>query len=291
VRDAVVLRALGLGDFLTGVPALRALREAFPRHRISLVAPPAIEPLALLSGTVDAVIPYPPADPVDVAVNLHGKGPESHWLLLGIPPRRLIAFANAKVTETAGLPEWRADEHEVERWCRLLEESGIRADPSRLELPVPRARAVPGATLIHPGAASPARRWPAERYAAVARAVLRKGHRVLVTGAPEEEELVERVARLAPGAEPALGTTLLELASFVASARRVVCGDTGVAHLAAAYGTPSVVLFGPTPPSLWGPPPNGRHRVLWKGRVGDPHAAEPHDGLLEIEVEEVLAAL
>jgi ADP-heptose:LPS heptosyltransferase len=87
-------------------------------------------------------------------------------------------------------------------------------------------------------------------------------------------------------------TDLMGLAAAVAAAGRVVCGDTGVAHLATALGRPSVVLFGPTPPSAWGPPPDRpRHRVLWAGRVGDPHAAEPDPGLLEIGVDDVLAAL
>jgi ADP-heptose:LPS heptosyltransferase len=71
-----------------------------------------------------------------------------------------------------------------------------------------------------------------------------------------------------------------------------VCGDTGVAHLATAFGTPSVVLFGPTPPSEWGPPPNRpRHQVLWAGRRGDPHGQSPDAGLLAIEVPDVLGAL
>jgi ADP-heptose:LPS heptosyltransferase len=78
----------------------------------------------------------------------------------------------------------------------------------------------------------------------------------------------------------------------VAHAGRVLCGDTGVAHLATAYGTPSVVLFGPTPPSEWGPPPGRtRHRVLWSGGRGDPHAATPDAGLLAITVDDVLGAL
>jgi ADP-heptose:LPS heptosyltransferase len=72
----------------------------------------------------------------------------------------------------------------------------------------------------------------------------------------------------------------------------VVCGDTGVAHLATAYRVPSVVLFGPTPPQEWGPPPDRPwHTVLWAGGRGDPHAAEPDPGLLAIEVADVLAAL
>jgi ADP-heptose:LPS heptosyltransferase len=78
----------------------------------------------------------------------------------------------------------------------------------------------------------------------------------------------------------------------VAAAACVVCGDTGVAHLATALRTPSVVLFGPTPPAAWGPPPERPwHRVLWAGGTGDPHADVPDAGLLAIEPADVLAAL
>jgi hypothetical protein len=64
-----------------------------------------------------------------------------------------------------------------------------------------------------------------------------------------------------------------------------------VAHLATAFGTPSVVLFGPIPPALWGPPPNRpRHRALWTGRRGDPHGEQPDPGLLELDCDTVLDA-
>jgi len=87
-------------------------------------------------------------------------------------------------------------------------------------------------------------------------------------------------------------TTLGQLAAIIAHAGAVCSGDTGPAHLAAGFGTPSVVLFGPTPPSLWGPPPGDpRHRAIWKGRRADPHAASPDEGLLDIDVPEVLDAL
>jgi len=72
----------------------------------------------------------------------------------------------------------------------------------------------------------------------------------------------------------------------------VACGDTGMAHLATAMGTPSVVLFGPTPPGEWGPPADRPwHRALWAGRRGDPHAGAPDPGLLEIGPGDVAAAL
>jgi ADP-heptose:LPS heptosyltransferase len=129
----------------------------------------------------------------------------------------------------------------------------------------------------------------------VARAERAAGRRVLVTGSPDERGLALRVATgagLAAAAVLAGRTDLPGLAAVVAAAGRVACGDTGVAHLATAFGTPSVVLFGPTPPQEWGPPPDRpRHRALWAGRRGDPHAATPHPGLLEIGPAEVIKAL
>jgi ADP-heptose:LPS heptosyltransferase len=292
----VALRALGLGDLLTGVPALRALRRGFTEHRIVLAAPAALAPLAALTDAVDETVDVAPLAPLparlhgaEVAVNLHGRGPESHRVLRAARPRRLIAFS------PAGVP-WRDGEHEVARWCRLLERSGIPADPADLRIAAPGdvASPAPGATVVHPGAASEARRWPAERWAAIARAEQAGGRRVAVTGTSAERGLAERVAHqsgLGPEAVLAGRTSLLELVALVAAARRVACGDTGVAHLASALGVPSVVLFGPVPPAEWGPPEAGPHTALWAGRRGDPHGAERDAGLLEIGVPAVLDAL
>lgn len=304
---AVVLRALGLGDLLTAVPALRALRRALPEHELVLAAPGWLAPLVELVDAVDVhrpvgelePLPHDVAEP-ELAVNLHGSGPQSHRLLLSLRPERLLAFAHPDVPAPADAPAWDDDEHEVVRWCRLLTEAGIPADPSDLrirppaEVPAPAAAA--GATVIHPGAKSGARRWPADRYAAVARSLVDQGHEVVVTGSAAERGLAAEVAGLGGLDEAAVlagRTDLAGLAATVAAARQVVCGDTGVAHLATALATPSVVLFGPTPPTAWGPPAalRDRHRVLWAGRVGDPLAEEPFPGLLELDVEDVLDEL
>jgi ADP-heptose:LPS heptosyltransferase len=183
----------------------------------------------------------------------------------------------------------------VARWCRLLAGSGVPADPRDLLLAdSPRPSPAPGAVVVHPGASAPARQWPLERFAVVARALRADGHRVVVTGAGGELAAARAVAAAAglPGHDVLAGRTdLLALAALVGSARLVVSGDTGVAHLASAYGTPSVTLFGPTPPRWWGPPPRRRHAVLWHGTTAtDPHAAAPAGALLAITADEVLAA-
>jgi ADP-heptose:LPS heptosyltransferase len=296
VETVLVLRALGLGDLLTAVPALRALRRARPAARLVVAAPAGLRELALLTGAVDALVPVGPLEPLpsslaaaDLAVNLHGRGPQSTALLAATGPRRLVSY---------GLPDgpqWRSDEHEVLRWCRLLQESGLPADPTDLALAAPAvAPGVRGATLVHPGAAQVSRHWPVERWAEVARGLAAAGHDVRITGGAGERDRCDQVAAAAglDSAQVLAGRTdLLGLTALVAAARLLVSVDTGVAHLATALGTPSVVLFGPTPPELWGPPTGrSQHRVLWAGRTGDNFADRPDPGLLELAPAAVLAA-
>lgn len=301
----LTLRALGLGDLLTAVPALRAVRRAFPQAHHQLAAPAVLEPLAMATGAVDEFLAVDELAPIprrahgpDLAVNLHGSGPESHRLLMDARPNRLVAFRHPDVPESHDGPGWDNSEHEVSRWCRLLEHHGMPSDPPDLDVdppagPVPNAAV--GATVVHPGAKAPARRWPWQRFAAVARAERRTGRAVVVTGGPDEVTLAARVAEAAGLSEDVVlagRTDLAALARVVRVAGRVVCGDTGVAHLATAVGTPSVVVFGPMSPDRWGPPANRpQHRILWAGRTGDPLGDVTFPGLLDVTVDEVVAAL
>lgn len=297
--DVLVLRSLGLGDLLTAVPALRALRRGLP-GRIVLAGPAGLAPLALHTGAVDQVVATAPLAPLapalhgaGLAVNLHGSGPQSTERLRATGPERLMAYG------LAGGPVWDDAEHERTRWCRLVAALGLTADPDDLDLapPVvePPAR---GALLVHPGAAYGSRRWPAQRWAAVVRGLaargLTGGGPVLLTGSAAERELAQDVASqagLPPAAVLAGRTGLLELVSLVAASRLLLSADTGIAHVATAVGTPSVVLFGPASPQRWRPPADrSQHVVLWSGRTGDVFADRPDPGLLEIGPDRVLAA-
>jgi ADP-heptose:LPS heptosyltransferase len=302
----VVSRSLGLGDLCTAVPALRGLRRAFPHHELVLAAPAWQEPLAKLAG-VDRVAPTvelgPLADELDasaVVVNLHGRGPQSTERLLERRPHRLIAFRHPAIAATSAGPEWSTDEHDAARWCRLVRHAGIEARPDELHLAVPDVQppVAPGAVIVHPGAAAAGRRWPADRFAIVVGELRRAGHRVVLTGSAVEADLCARVATLAPdlpSCPPVISlagsTDLAQVCALVASARLLVANDTGVAHLASAYRTPSIVLFGPTSPEQWGPPSDGPHRAIWRGRLGDPHADTLDPGLAEITVGDVLEAI
>ncbi|MGC4950291.1 glycosyltransferase family 9 protein [Streptomyces sp. DT224] len=306
-RPAVlVLRALGLGDLLAAVPALRGVRRAFPEYETVLAAPGSLAAAVRATGTVDVHFATPengrqvpsldhwPGPPPAVAIDLHGNGPLSHDALAALGPGRTLSFARPEADHPAP-PRWRRDEHERLRWCRFLTAYGIPADPADVRVPPPALPSpAPGAVVLHPGADAPARRWPAERHAAVAAALRDAGHRVVVSGGPGEEELCAEVARRA-GLDPAdvlAGTLTFDgLSALVARATLLISGDTGPAHLAFAHGTRSVTLFGPVAPSLWGPPPDRRHTALWHpGPPGDPHAATPDPLLLRITADEVLGS-
>ena len=297
----LVLRALGLGDALTGVPALRGLRRAFPRARLVLAAPAPLGDWLVRQGLVDATVPADEGlgsveglvEAPDVAVNLHGRGPRSHRLLLGLAPGRLVAFACPEAGHLAG-PSWPDAAHEVDRWCELVRWVGGRCGRADLRLDA-WARERGRYAVLHPGASAPARSWPVERWGELARRLLVAGRAVVVTGGASERERCAAVVAQAAGAVDRSGSTGLDdLARLVAGAALLVCGDTGVAHLATACRTPSVVLFGPSRPSEWGPAVDGPlHRVVWHPEV--PSSANPHAAVLDprleaITVDEVLSA-
>ena len=296
----VVLRALGLGDLLTGVPALRGLRRAYPGAKIILAAPEPLRDLALHTEAVDEVMPTDGLGclqslrpPPDMAVNLHGSGPESIADLRALSPGTLLSHRHHAHPDLAG-PPWRSDVHEVDRWCGMLEWFGISCDPADLGIARPPGFVDrSGSVVVHPGAAAAARRWPADRFAAVAADLAAQGNDVVITGGAAEVELAHAVARQAGLPESAVlagALDLLDMVALIHDSRLLVCGDTGVGHIATATGTPSVVLFGPTPPQWWGPRGSGPHVAVWAGDRGDPHADVPHKGLLLITVGRVLDA-
>jgi ADP-heptose:LPS heptosyltransferase len=292
----VALRALGLGDLITGLPALAVLSAALPDHRVLLATPKRWLPIVERAGCVDEVldteelapIAGAPAD-VEVAVDLHGNGPASRDLLAALRPRRLVAYADQAVM-------WRREEHEVERWVRLVRDGlpapAADAPPVSGILGAPPEGAQPtSVTVVHCGAAAASRRWHPERFVTVAMRLAAEGHDVVVTGGRGEEALATHVGCTA-GVRVSTDLSVTELLELVGHARMVLSGDTGIAHLAAAYQVPSVTLFGPVSPARWGPPAHPRHQLVWHGDdTGDPHGSRIDPALDAVTVGEVLAAV
>jgi ADP-heptose:LPS heptosyltransferase len=282
VRRLGVLRANAIGDYLVSVPALAALRAAYPDAEIVLLGQPWHRDfLTGRPGPVDRVVPVPVSTGVrepgpgeaenpeeqrrffaemqverfDLAVQLHGGGRYSNPFI-----RRL----GARVTAGLRTP----DAEELDRWTpyvyyqpevfRFLEAvSQVGAPPVLLEPEIaltPADRAEADAALdgvsdpvavLHPGARDPRRRWPASRFAEVGDALAAAGACVVVTGSGEERSVVrEVVATMRTPVRPLVARlTLGGLAGVLERAAVVVANDTGPRHLAAAVGTATASIY------------------------------------------------
>jgi heptosyltransferase I len=157
-----------------------------------------------------------------------------------------------------------AQAHVIAKNLTLLGAVGVEDMSVAFPLRVPRTDAgdavaryggADGVIAINPGAAWPNKRWPAERFGAVALALrARLGARTLVVWGPGEESLAAAVVAASDGAaevSPATGT--VDLFDVLRRARLLISGDTGPLHIGAAVGTPIVALFGPTRPERNGP--------------------------------------
>ncbi|NJC21347.1 ADP-heptose:LPS heptosyltransferase [Arthrobacter pigmenti] len=165
------------------------------------------------------------------------------------------------------------DQPEAERALGIAAAAGYRLpndDDGRLHVrDTPNTAGLTGEepyVVLHPGAAVPARAWPALHHAALAELLIGAGYRVVVTGGRGERELTATVAG-PDGVDLGGRTDLRTMAGVLAGASAVVTGNTGPAHLAAAVATPVVSLFSPVVPAVrWAP-----YRVPLE-LLGDQHA-------------------
>ncbi len=293
-----MFRALKLGDLLCAVPALRAIRAALPRAEVTLVGLPwAAEFADRFHRYVDRFIPFPgwpglPERPVDtaavpgflaavraerfdLAIQLHGSGPVVNPLVERFGARRTAGFhlPGDDCPFPATFRPWPDRGLEVERLLLLTDHLGFPRQGDHLEFPVTPAdeAAVAGFVLspggyavVHPGASVAERRWPADRFAAVADALAERGLQAVVTGTAGEAPLAADLAARArcDVLDLAGRTDLGATAALLRDARVLVCNDTGVSHVAAGVRCPSVVLSTGDNPARWAPADRRRHRVL-----------------------------
>jgi len=329
----VVLRALQLGDLLCTVPAFRALRAALPEAEISLVGLPwAAEFVARFGAYLDRFIEFPgyPGLPerepqieriepflaalqrerYDLAIQMHGSGTVTNPLLLRFGAQRIAGYYRPSDTcpDPATFLPFPEHEHEVRCHLRLLEFLGAPACGEEIEFPLtpedyvqlaalPQTAALqPGEYVcVHPGARWPSRRWPVERFAAVADALAGQGLRVVLTGSEGERELTAAVAAAmrAPALDLAGRTSLGALGALLGGARLLVCNDTGISHVAAGTRTPSVVVVLGSEPVRWAPLDLSLHRIATQPIACRPcsYRACPigHPCALAVTPEQVLA--
>jgi ADP-heptose:LPS heptosyltransferase len=289
MRRVLVARLDSMGDVLVSGPAVRAVAAA--AEVVLLAGPQGAGAARLLPGPVvveEWACPWitPTTRPVDAALvaELHAiverTRPDEALILTSfhqspLPLALLLRLAGVPritgaSTDAAGglldvrlIPGEDFDEDipEPVRALTIAAAAGFalpEGDDGRLAVtlpPRPRPDLVPDGdyVVLHPGAAVPARAWPAESAATAVAELTARGHRVLVTGGSGERELTARVAG-ASGVDLGGRLDLPGLAAVLRDARVVISGNTGPAHLAAAVGTPIVSLFAPVVPAVrWAP--------------------------------------
>lgn len=288
-----------LGDVLLARPLLHALARAFPSAERRAVAPEALARLLAAEPAVSRWDAWPGTGRGRSALarELEAWRPSAALIL---PPSFSSAWF-ARVTSaplrvgyagdwrsgllTHALPRVRRGDLHLSREYLALGRVLGAGDAEAPPLGLPPGAAAAAAAIVRasgigdgpyavvgPGAIyGPAKQWPADRFAELGRELARDGLAVLVSGTPAERELCEGVAR-AIGARArsiAGATDLPSLAGLLAGARVAVCNDSGLAHLSAALGTSTVVIFGSTS-SAWTAPLGPRVRVLQHAPVCSP---------------------
>lgn len=281
VEKVAVLRANRLGDFIFILPALDALRAAYPQAEIVLLALP--WHTAFLSrrrSSVDRVIVVPPyggvgADPAekgdqavlssffqamqeehfDLACQFHGGGHFSNPFV-----KRLAAGVTIglKAEDAVPLDRWIPYyplQQEYQRYLEVVSLAGARAQSAEPHLTVTEQdlaeveQVLPEVeqpfAVLHPGAIDPGRRWPGEKFAQVGDALASRGLQVVITGTRDEQEVVARVVDTMrrPNHNLRGRLSLGGLAALLACSQITIANDSGPLHLAHAVGARAVGIY------------------------------------------------
>ena len=280
-RRILVIRSGGLGDFLLTLPTLRALGRKWPESAIEILGRPHYAQLAVESGYCEA------AHNIDRAFftrlfSQNSFRPASQRDPLATYLNRfqlVLSFLNDREgllrhnLSSSGIPFLLVPPpHQRYHVCRQFAEAmapiQLRHDDLDPKLLLNQDTLRKGRDLlhsrgdgknwiaIHPGSGSPRKNWPATHFAAVARWLVQHGDSplILVQGEADEEAVRATQAALEPHRLPVLSHfSLLNLAGLLSQCTALFGNDSGISHLAAAVGTPTVALFGPTRRLVWRP--------------------------------------
>lgn len=328
--NILIVRLGALGDIIHTVPAAAALRNAFPDARIDWLVDARHRDMIDLVTAVDRAVVLERASIAgwmdvsrrmrsagyDVAIDFQGLM-KSAVLARASGAPRVIGFSIWHLREKTARPFYSeigrpgngpadAAEHVIYKNLSLL--AGLGVNGTRIQFPLApvdsaallEVRSALGRerpfALINPGAAWPNKRWPPERFGEIAAFLQEiRGLTSIVLWGPGEEGLAGAVVETSAGAaRVAPPTSLADLLALSRAASLMVSGDTGPLHIAAAAGTPTVSLFGPTDPHRNGPWVADDVTVSRYGVCGchyERRCRKPHWCLGSVEVAEVTAAI
>jgi heptosyltransferase-2 len=318
----LIVHAGGIGDLLLALPALRAFRAAFPDSSLDLLGFP--ERLSLVAHDLGAEAVHS-IDQAGLSSFYLEEAPLPHRLLdffssfaavllvgrpqSGIFARNLLRVGIKRVVFLPSFPEEGQKEHVTDALLRELRSRGIESDESFAPLRLsPEARSAAVEWLdkagwkkgrpilaLHPGSGSPAKNWSPRNFALVADWAAERASIFLVSGPARDgsEEVLTAVKKTRPFVLDRL--PLPHLAAVLSKCAAFLGNDSGISHLAAVTGIPTVVLFGPTAPAVWGPRGPGV-RIIASGKTCVSCSSEERKAcrsscLEEIAPEEVIKKL
>lgn len=280
-----IIRLRSLGDCVLTTPALAILKRFRRDLQVSVVVEDRFREIFEGNPDVDQILPpriapLRHADP-GLCLNLHG-GSRSAWLAMWSGARYRSAFGHFRNQYLYNVRIPRAQEilrvdrkvHTAEHLASAIFYLGVpTAEIPRARLTASPGGAIRGAVVIHPVAAAAGKTWHAEGFLETARQLEASGHEVVFIGSATDDLSRFRAFRVIQGAPLGAIKSLLDSASLF------VGNDSGPAHMAAAFGVPSVVLFGTSDPAIWGP---------WRAPA---QVLTSPEGIAGIRVGHVLAAI
>lgn len=288
-RNIVVFHPGALGDVLLALPALRALRQSWPHHRLGLVAASAVAMLLKECGAVDAAFAIEGAALSGLMVPPRSQTPLLRWLSdtdvavcwMADPEHRVEeVLTELGVSCTViGSPHGRQwfSHHQSDRFLEIIR-SITNGAPTEAALSLPDpvvsdARPLltergldpaDGFIVIHPGSGSRHKTVSPELLMQVIERCAACGIQTAILAGPADHEQVSALQQCCSRRFPVFeGFDLRKAAGLLRSATLYVGHDSGITHLAAAVRTPTVALFGPTDPSRWSP--RGPHVTVLTG--------------------------
>ncbi len=279
IRKALLVHSGSLGDFVMALRIVAALRQAGAEH-VTVLGRPSIASVALDGGGVDLVLDtetggfhalYHATAPLADSIRDQIGG---HDLTLTMTaPEKAKALAQRLAEATGGIvinldprPRENWTGHVSDQWLENLQNTGIECGTPFPRIAVKRdniSRARQESALaadepfvlLHPGSGGRAKCWPIENWLRLSQELHQLHFHVALLLGPIEEELwpEEIISRLASAGKIIRGKTVPELAALLAASHMFVGNDSGVSHLSAAVGTPTLAIFGPTDPTLWRP--------------------------------------
>jgi len=281
ITTILLIRPGGIGDAVHLIPAINAIKAAYPDAAIDVLAEKRNSAIFNLSPHIRQVFHYDrPAElfralrtAYDVVIDTEQWHRLSAVVAHMTRAPVLIGFAtNERARLFTHALDYSQDDYESDSFFRLLAPLGI--EPREVSCPflavpheaVERAEVIleklTGKVFvtIFPGASIPERRWGAERFGKVAEMLTALGVAVVVVGGKEDTGLGEMIVAGGRGLNLAGRTSLSETAAVIQKSALLLGGDSGVLHLAVGLGIPTVSLFGPGRAKKWAP--RGEHHLV-----------------------------